>query len=164
MAKVKIYPAPQSKGTKLKNSFARKFVPGSNPPRKYKRADLGCLPGGAGHGGIDIPGDVGDPALACIDGKISLKSFGTSFGKQLTVIAADANGKFSDDSEGYFYAHLDEIKVENGKLVTAGDRIGDIGKTGQVTGPHIHFEHRKRWKEWCTAVNCHSELESARTA
>lgn len=164
MANVKVYPAPARQGTKLKDSFDRKTVPGTHPPRNYQRANLGCLPGGAGHGGIDIPGAIGDPALACIGGKISLKSFGPSYGEfQVTILAPDANGHFTDDSEGFFYAHLDRIEVEDGQRVNAGEQIGDIGMRGQTSGPHIHFEHRLRWKEWCTAINCHRELERART-
>ncbi|MDQ3815768.1 MAG: M23 family metallopeptidase [Armatimonadota bacterium] len=163
MAKVKVYPSPATKNVPLSDSFARKLIPGGGG-RKYRRAELGCLPGGAGHGGIDISGDVGDPALACIAGKISTRSFGSAFGDfQVTIIAPDQNGRFTDDSEGFFYAHLESIDVQSGDIVNAGDRIGDIGERGQATGPHIHFEHRRRWKDWCTAINCHAELERART-
>jgi len=165
MARVKVYPSPAKQGIKLKNRFAVKEIPGSPTSKKYKRADLGCLPGGAGHGGIDIPGSVGNPAIACIGGKISLKDFGPAFGKdaQVTIIAANENGQFNENCEGFFYAHLDQIFVQEGQIVNAGDQIGNIGMKGQVTGPHIHFEHRLRWGDWCTAVNCFSELERART-
>lgn len=41
------------------------------------------------------------------------------------------------------YAHLKEIKVKNGVRVKAGDIIGTVGKTGDVTSPQLHFEVMK---------------------
>ena len=38
------------------------------------------------------------------------------------------------------YAHLGEVLVEEGQKLRAGDRIGKIGKTGRVTGAHLHYE------------------------
>jgi murein DD-endopeptidase MepM/ murein hydrolase activator NlpD len=163
MARVQVFPAPHNKNRKLKASFGRKIIPGSNPPRRYARSALGCLVGDAGHGGIDIVDDDGSPALACIDGKVSYKDFGAAFGEHdLTIIAPDDEGNYTSNSEGFFYGHLSARLVGDGELVKAGQRIGLISAEGQATGAHIHFEHRRRWKEWCTAVDCHAELERAR--
>jgi murein DD-endopeptidase MepM/ murein hydrolase activator NlpD len=38
------------------------------------------------------------------------------------------------------YAHLSEIAVTEGQQVSAGDRIGASGASGDVTAPHLHFE------------------------
>ncbi|WP_419915419.1 M23 family metallopeptidase [Candidatus Poriferisodalis sp.] len=40
------------------------------------------------------------------------------------------------------YTHLSIISVREGDRVEAGDRIGRLGSTGAVTGPHLHFELR----------------------
>jgi murein DD-endopeptidase MepM/ murein hydrolase activator NlpD len=38
------------------------------------------------------------------------------------------------------YAHLDSFNVKVGQWVTAGQKLGTVGTTGRVTGPHLHFE------------------------
>lgn len=40
------------------------------------------------------------------------------------------------------YAHLGGMTVRAGNRVPAGKRIGSVGSTGRVTGPHLHFEMR----------------------
>ena len=40
------------------------------------------------------------------------------------------------------YTHLSSVRVREGDLVEAGERIGRLGSTGAVTGPHLHFELR----------------------
>ena len=43
-----------------------------------------------------------------------------------------------------WYAHLNRIDVRPGECVTAGQRIGLVGSSGQSSGPHLHFELRVR--------------------
>jgi murein DD-endopeptidase MepM/ murein hydrolase activator NlpD len=41
------------------------------------------------------------------------------------------------------YAHCKTIYVKEGDTITQGQQLGEVGSTGNVTGPHLHFEVRK---------------------
>ena len=41
------------------------------------------------------------------------------------------------------YAHCKTIYVKEGEKVRKGEKIGETGSTGNVTGPHLHFEIRR---------------------
>ena len=53
----------------------------------------------------------------------------------------DGNTVFIDHGQGLIsmYCHLSEIGVEKGQAVDVGEAIGLVGKTGRVTGAHLHF-------------------------
>ena len=52
------------------------------------------------------------------------------------------NTLFIDHGQGIYtgYAHLNQVFVSTGDLVESGQLIGEIGKTGRVTGPHLHWD------------------------
>ena len=53
-----------------------------------------------------------------------------------TVIIDHGLGVFS------MFAHLSRIDVRPGTSIAAGDRVGLVGATGRVTGPHLHWAVR----------------------
>lgn len=91
------------------------------------------------HTGEDHPAPIGSLALAVTRGRVIHAGYhapwGTAFG-QLVVIRTQG-GRFD-----YGYAHLSEPLVKVGDTVVPGQIIGFTGDTGNVTGPHLHFEVR----------------------
>ncbi|MFJ6699501.1 peptidoglycan DD-metalloendopeptidase family protein [Streptomyces sp. NPDC091272] len=68
-----------------------------------------------------------------------------------TVVTAGDQGAYGnavivrmDDGRFTLYAHLSSLAVKPGQAVSAGERLGLSGVTGNVTGPHLHFEARTR--------------------
>lgn len=82
------------------------------------------------HTGIDLVGSK--EILAAQSGKITQVGRGTGYGKMITI----------QHAYGYKtrYAHLKTYSVELGQRVKAGEQIGIMGKTGNATGVHLHFE------------------------
>jgi murein DD-endopeptidase MepM/ murein hydrolase activator NlpD len=112
------------------------------------------------HTGIDIPGDIGTPILATGDGKVIYAGCGVYRGGNEIIDDPYGNAVVIEHSFGYqgeslftLYAHLDEILVEKGQEVRAGDQIGLLGETGKTTGPHLHFEVRLGKNEYFSTRN-----------
>jgi murein DD-endopeptidase MepM/ murein hydrolase activator NlpD len=89
------------------------------------------------HKGVDFGAHYGAPIHAIGDGVVVGTGYqsGESGYGQITIIR---------HSDGYYsaYAHQSSYLVHPGDHVTAGEVIGYVGATGQVTGPHLHFEIR----------------------
>lgn len=83
------------------------------------------------HTGLDLAGRSGDPVQAAARGRVALT--GSFYFAGNAVFVDHGLGVFT----GYF--HLSEIGVREGQTVEAGDRIGAVGATGRVTGPHLHW-------------------------
>jgi murein DD-endopeptidase MepM/ murein hydrolase activator NlpD len=83
------------------------------------------------HMGTDFAGAVGEPVLAPADGVVALVG---SFYLGGNVIYIDHGGGLSSA-----YLHLSATAVKQGDSVKAGQRIGSVGATGRVTGPHLHW-------------------------
>ena len=83
------------------------------------------------HMGTDLQGAVGAPVLAPADGVVRLVD---SFYLGGNVIYVDHGAGLSTG-----YLHLSEQLVAAGDTVRAGQRIGSVGATGRVTGPHLHW-------------------------
>ncbi|WP_018231448.1 peptidoglycan DD-metalloendopeptidase family protein [Thioalkalivibrio thiocyanodenitrificans] len=83
------------------------------------------------HSGLDIAAPTGTPVHAPSPGRVILT--GDFFFAGKAVFLDHGYGVIS------FYAHMNDIHVEEGQVVERGERIGDIGATGRVTGPHLHW-------------------------
>ena len=83
------------------------------------------------HFGFDIAAPTGTPLVALAGGRVTLAAEFFFFGR--LVVIDHGHGVNS------LYAHLSEVAVAEGALVAAGERIGAIGATGRVTGPHLHL-------------------------
>jgi len=100
------------------------------------------------HDGVDILNPEGTPVLAVADGKVYFSGNDRTFKR----------GRFTNfygniiilehELPGYsvpvysFYAHLSEINVHDGEIITRGQRIGSVGATGKAFTNHLHFEVR----------------------
>jgi len=83
------------------------------------------------HSGIDIRGARGAPVRAAMPGRVSSVGYNNVYGNYVVI----------DHHSGYrtLYGHLNVIRTRTGAYVSQGERIGDVGSTGQSTGPHLHF-------------------------
>ena len=111
-------------GARLTSSFGKRMH-----PIKKKELD---------HGGIDLAGKTGTPVMATANGIISSAKFEKGWGN---TIRMEHEGKYAS-----VYAQLDKILVQVNQTVKQGDIIGQVGSSGNSTGPHLHFEIRHNGK------------------
>jgi murein DD-endopeptidase MepM/ murein hydrolase activator NlpD len=86
------------------------------------------------HSGTDFPSPAGRPIKAPNAGRVVLA--GPLYFTGGTVVIDHGLGVLS------LFAHLSSIGVREGDLVQTGDVIGEVGATGRVTGPHLHWAVR----------------------
>lgn len=100
-----------------------------------RRGRLNARISGMFHAGIDIANAVGTPVHAAYAGTVVTAGWNRVPGRtgQHVVIA-------NPDGERQLYGHLSRIDVTIGQKVQLGQQIGAMGATGNVTGPHLHFE------------------------
>lgn len=85
------------------------------------------------HTGLDFAMKIGNPVYATGDGVVeSVKFEFFGYGNSITI----------KHGFGYetIYAHLNSVKVIEGMKVKRGDCIGESGKSGRSSGPHLHYE------------------------
>ena len=87
----------------------------------------------ARHTGQDFATKVGNPVYATGDGVVEKVDFKFSgYGNEVVV-----NHGFGYSTR---YAHLSTVDVGVGQPLKRGDKIGEVGKSGKATGPHLHYE------------------------
>ena len=84
------------------------------------------------HNGIDYAAATGTPVMASGDGRVVRSGYSELNGNYI----------FIQHGERYMtkYLHLNRREVQQGARVRQGQRIGTVGATGRVTGPHLHYE------------------------
>jgi murein DD-endopeptidase MepM/ murein hydrolase activator NlpD len=88
------------------------------------------------HSGIDLVAERGAEVLAAREGNVSETGFNRVYGNYILI----------SHNNGYetLYGHLGAIEVRLNQWVNSGSIIGRVGSTGLSTGPHLHFEIRRK--------------------
>ena len=97
------------------------------------------------HRGVDLRGRVGSPVYAVARGLVVESSYNDVAGNKIAI-------KHNDGSISY-YLHLHKKFVRKGQRVKAHQQIGQIGATGRVTGPHLHFGFKRSNGRWMNPMN-----------
>ncbi len=87
------------------------------------------------HRGIDLAGKVGEYVVASGEGEVVATGFQEDLGYFVKI----------QHSYGFesIYGHLSKILTKKGDIVCRDQRIGKVGATGKVTGPHLHYTLKK---------------------
>ncbi|MFI9827210.1 M23 family metallopeptidase [Streptomyces sp. NPDC051913] len=113
------------------NSFVAP-ISGSYISTGYKAG--GAVWSSGSHTGVDFHAASGTSVHAVGSGTVVEAGWGGSYGNNIVIKMND--GTYTQ------YGHLSSIGVSVGQTVTPGQQIGLSGATGNVTGPHLHFEAR----------------------
>jgi len=84
------------------------------------------------HTGTDFAAPTGTPVRSVMAGEVIAAEYAGAYGRQVKV--RHTNGTVTS------YSHMSMFAVSAGDKVAAGDKVGEIGMTGNTTGPHLHFE------------------------
>ncbi|MFF9861114.1 peptidoglycan DD-metalloendopeptidase family protein [Streptomyces tendae] len=86
------------------------------------------------HTGLDFPARTGTKVVAVDNGTVNKAESGGPYGKHVTV----SHGKGLQS----LYAHMSSMVAKAGSGIKKGAKVGEVGATGNVTGPHLHLEAR----------------------
>lgn len=133
----------------VRSAAPEQVTPPKPAPRQGKRflwpvqgpilSDFGPKPGGLYNDGINIGAEQGAPVQAAENGVVvyagnELKGYGN------LILVRHADGWLTA------YAHLDRMEVDRGQEIRRGQRIGTVGRTGNVRSPQLHFGIRRNEK------------------
>jgi murein DD-endopeptidase MepM/ murein hydrolase activator NlpD len=86
------------------------------------------------HKGVDLTAPTGTAVFAALDGQVITAGKHKQYGNY--VVVDHGNGVST------VYAHHSLNLVHEGDIVRRGQKIAEVGRTGNATGPHLHFELR----------------------
>ncbi|MFE6776599.1 peptidoglycan-binding protein [Streptomyces sp. NPDC057702] len=108
-----------------------------NPARGHFPAGghYGAPRAGGPHAGQDVTNSTGTAVYAAAAGTVIRRGSGVLGGRSGNgLVIAHGGGRYT------YYGHLSGFRVGLNAKVSVGQRIADMGATGNVTGPHLHFE------------------------
>lgn len=97
------------------------------------------------HTGLDFRASDNTPIFSIGDGQVFDTGYSSAYGNYVEIY--HGNNVYS------FYAHATRVQVSIGQKVTKGQQIMLSGHTGNVTGPHLHFEIRTPGYRYANCVN-----------
>lgn len=97
------------------------------------------------HTGLDFKAAKGTPVFSIGNGKVVDTGYSNAYGNYVEIY--HGNNIYS------FYAHASSVQVKAGQDVTKGQQIMLSGATGNVTGPHLHFEIRTPGARYANCVD-----------
>lgn len=115
---------PVKFGQRTSSYAVKRFHPIS---KRYKR-----------HTGIDYGAAQGTPIFATAGGTVEFAGWSNGYGK--LIILRHPNGYKT------YYGHCSRLLLKKGAYVKQGQTIAEVGRTGQATGPHVHYEVRIKGK------------------
>lgn len=121
-----IRPLKQSSDIKLLSGYGMR----KHPIHKIKKM----------HFGIDFTAKVGTPIHSTGDGVVvKTRKSKSGYGNHVVI----------DHGFGYktLYAHMHDVEVKKGQVITKGEIIGTVGNTGTSTAPHLHYEVIQKGKK-----------------
>lgn len=134
------YPSPKpSPPRQLKTPPRSSNAKFAKPAQGRIISSFGAKSGGLHNDGINIAAPKGAPVVAAENGVVAysgddLKGFGN------LVLVRHADGWVSA------YAHMGNVSVKQGQTLARGQKIGEVGTSGDVSSPQLHFELRKGTK------------------
>lgn len=85
------------------------------------------------HAGVDLAAPAGTAVYAPLDGSVSAVGYGPKRGNYIQI-------EHEDKFVTRYYHLLSKPTLAKGDAVDGGDQIGQVGSTGNTSGPHLHFE------------------------
>ena len=126
----------KSTGQSLRSSFLRSPLDFSRVTSTFGRRMHPVFKSWHNHSGVDFGAPIGTPVRATSDGEISFIGRYGGYGKLIVLKHRD------NISTAYGHLNAFASGLSVGETVRQGEIIGEVGATGRVTAPHLHYEFR----------------------
>ena len=120
------------------------------PLRKYRVSSRYGRRWGRLHAGIDLRAPKGTPIRAAAAGRVIFSGFRGAYGHKIII----RHGRGVET----VYAHNSRNLVTRGQRVEQGEIIGHVGRSGNATGYHVHFEFRRHGQALDPVRQIHASL------